>query len=220
MCIMNFFAFVPFLREISLTTGLCNRALYSVDVFDFASYARKRIQPLFATAILIGDGILPKRFSCVNLSSSDIIVWQTYPVWLSSSVMLCLVSSRMVEGSCRPLFLTWSFFGTNFRNFSLLALSDLFCKVLSWKRVHHSSPHFSHQFENDAFRLFPTWGQSGRIESSDRYGSISPFSILDLIISKAVLLNDSQSVDRTKTSMRLQMSPLSRQWSQRLKDGT
>ena len=159
-------------------------------------------------------------FSCVNLSSSGIIVWQTYPVWLSSSITLCLVSSRTAEGSCRSLFLTWSFFGSNFRNFSLVALSDLFRKVLSWERLDRSSPHFSHQFKNEAFRHLLTWGQSGRIESSGKYGSISPFSILDLIISNAVFLPDLQSVVGTKTTMCLQMRPLSKQWSQRLKDGT
>ena len=134
-----------------------------------------------------------------------------YPVWLSSSITLCLVSSRTAEGSCLSLFLTWSFFGCNFRNFSLVVLSDLFTKVLSWERLDRSSPHFSHQFDNDAFRLLRTWGQSGRIESSDKYGSFSPFSILDLNISNSVLLPDSQSVYRTKTTMRLQMRPLSRQ---------
>ena len=105
-----------------------------------------------------------------------------------------------------------------FANLSLVMLSDLFRRVLSWEKLHLSSPHLSHQFENDAFILLPTWGQSGKIVRSNKYGSICSFSNLDLMISNADLLPCSPSVDKTKT-IRLQMSPLSRQWSEHLKMG-
>ena len=164
----------------------------------------------------MGDGIILVRFCCVNLSSSDMTDLPNSTQFVNQ---VLLAQFKNGKESCRSLVFIWSSFGTNFRNFSLVVSFDLFRKFLSWERLDRSSPHFSHQFENDALWLLPTLGQSGEIEISHNYGSVSPLTIFDLIISNAVFLPDSQSIDRTKTTMRLQMSPLSRQWPQHLKDG-
>ena len=151
------------------------------------------------------------RFCCVNLSSSDMTdvpnSTQFDPIRQSS--FACSVQERQRVLSILGFHMI--ILRNQFSKLLLSSVADLFRKFLSWERFDRSSPYFNHQFENDALWLLPTLGQSDKIEISHNYGSVSPLTIFDSIISNAVLLPDSQSVDRTKTTMRLQMSPLSRQ---------
>ncbi len=109
------------------------------------------------------------------------------------------------DGSWRSLFFTWSLLGICLLIFDIVLGQERLRKVRNNAMFPLSLPSFSHQLAKEPFKLFPTCGQSDRTVKSVALGSISSFSIMLQICSKAPLLPVSQSAVMTSIALLIQI---------------